>query len=104
MYFFTGKILALVRFHPQLEPEYALRHELSTGSAITFTFVLEEATDFMPRGDGSLLRADPASPAYNRHYLTLPAGSRRALTEQDALQGEGVRGGISPRWKSFNVK
>lgn len=57
-----------------------------------------------PVGMAACWRMDPASPAYNRNYLTLPVGSRRALTEQDALQGEGVRGGISPRWKSFNVK
>ena len=54
-----GKILALVRFYPQLEPEHALRHELQEPfkiSAIKFTFSLEEATVFIPCRDGSLLK------------------------------------------------
>lgn len=81
----TGKILALVRFYPQLEPEYALRHELyklSKSGAITFTFILEEATDFIyPAGMAACSRTNPASPFYNGYYLTLPLHSRRALIE-----------------------
>lgn len=63
----AAKILAQARFYSQLEPEYALRHELhelAKSGAITFAFILEEATDFIPRGDGSLLEDQPC-----QHYL-----------------------------------
>lgn len=74
-------MLALVKFYPLLEPECTLRHELhelSESCVITFTSILEEATDFAACGDGSLLEARSCQPCLQRVLPSLLVHSRRS--------------------------